>query len=77
MQDKERGDSVAKREITAKMVHKDQQEDFDRAFWRQAGHEARFAAAWEMVAEVERIRGKNAGEPRLQRSVAVLKRRGS
>ena len=48
---------------------------FDRDFWRRLGHEARFAAAWDMVAEVDLIRGKDARESRLQRSVEHLQRR--
>ena len=47
---------------------------FDREFWRRAGHEARFAAAWEMVQEVNLIRGRDADESRLQRSVEHLQR---
>lgn len=51
-------------------------EEFDRNFWAQAGAEAKFAASWEMVQEVDLFRGKkDAGEPRLQRSVQAVKRR--
>ena len=52
-------------------------EEFDREFWRRAGHEARFAAAWDMIAEAQLVRGKNASQPRLQRSVQTLERRES
>lgn len=50
--------------------------DFDRAFWARAGAEARFAAAWEMVQEVQLIRGKSdVSQSRLQRSVQRIQRR--
>jgi hypothetical protein len=50
---------------------------FDRMFWQRAGAEARFAAAWEMVAEAELFRGHDGGECRLQRSVQHIQRRKS
>ncbi len=53
-----------------------EEKDFDREFWKKAGHEARFAAAWEMVNEFYLIRGnKDVGEQRLQRSIQNIKRR--
>jgi hypothetical protein len=42
---------------------------FDLEFWSAVGAEGRFAATWEMVAETAAMRGKDAGELRLQRSV--------
>ncbi len=49
---------------------------FDREFWQSAGAEMRFAAAWQMVVEVDLIRGKPyAGEQRLQRSIQHIQRR--
>jgi hypothetical protein len=50
-------------------------EDFDLRFWARVGLRGRLAAAWDMVREVERMRGRNGRQLRLQRSVAVLKRR--
>lgn len=51
---------------------------FDKEFWANAGHEARFAAAWEMINEVRLIRGENnVRQSGLQRSVQNIKRRGS
>jgi hypothetical protein len=47
---------------------------FDLAFWKKVGAEGRFSAAWEMVLEVNAIRGKERREPRLRRSVQSLKR---
>jgi hypothetical protein len=49
---------------------------FDLAFWRAAGAEAIFAAAWEMVNEARAIRGEDGDEPRLQRAVVRVVRRG-
>lgn len=43
---------------------------FDREFWRKVGPEGRFAAAWQMVVDAHLLRGKDASELRLQRSVA-------
>jgi hypothetical protein len=48
---------------------------FDIAFWQKVGPEGIFAAAWEMVSEVRRIRGEDGDEPRLQRSVVRVIRR--
>jgi hypothetical protein len=42
---------------------------FDLEFWAAVGAEGRFAATWEMVAETAAMRGRDAGEFRLQRSV--------
>ena len=49
---------------------------FDLAFWREVGAEGIFAAAWEMVAERRAFEGDRADEPRLQRSVLRIVRRG-
>jgi hypothetical protein len=48
---------------------------FDLEFWDRVGAEGRFAAAWDMISEVSTLRGEDAGEPRLQRSVLRLRRR--
>lgn len=62
--------------ISARLVRRGEAEkEFDREFWRRAGPQARFEAAWEMVLEVYRMRGENADDPPFLRSVAVLKRR--
>ena len=47
---------------------------FDLEFWRKVGAEGRFSAAWEMVLEVNAIRGKDRDEPRLRRSVQNIER---
>jgi hypothetical protein len=41
---------------------------FDLLFWERVGAEGRFSAAWEMISEVQAVRGKDSDEPRLQRS---------
>jgi hypothetical protein len=48
---------------------------FDLEFWGRVGAEGRFAAAWEMISEATTLRGEDAGEPRLQRSVLRVLRR--
>ena len=64
------------RVVTAKLVKRGvEEEEFDQAFWREAGHQARLDAAFDMVKEFYLFRGEDAGELRLQRSVAVVKRR--
>ena len=67
---------MAERHITARFVRRDEDDrSFDREFWQRAGHEAIMAAAWEMLAEVHRVRGQDVSQPRLQRSVARFQRR--
>lgn len=48
---------------------------FDLEFWQKVGAAGRIAAAWEMVCEVAAIRGIDADQPRLQRTVERLQRR--
>jgi hypothetical protein len=48
--------------------------EFDQEFWQQVGHEGRFAAMWQMVKEVQAMRGGNGRQPRLQRSVQSIER---
>jgi hypothetical protein len=66
------------RKISGQMVRRSSKEEiiFDRNFWRKAGHEARFAAAWEMTQEVSAIRGQSDEcQPGLQRSVQNIQLR--
>jgi hypothetical protein len=53
---------------------KDMDRSFDLLFWKRVGAEGRFAAAWQMVSEVNAIKGKDIGESRLQRSVQSIQR---
>ncbi|HEY6477983.1 MAG TPA: hypothetical protein VI456_15505 [Polyangia bacterium] len=62
----------------ARVLRKGQVDDgsFDVDFWQKVGAEGIFAAAWDMVAEAQRMRGGSAEQPRLQRSVLRVIRRG-
>jgi hypothetical protein len=53
---------------------KDMDRSFDLLFWKRVGAEGRFAAAWQMVSEVNAIKGKEIGESRLQRFVQKIQR---
>ena len=50
-------------------------EEFDRKFWRQAGSQARFWAAREIVKDYLKMKGKNESLLRLRRSVQNIERR--
>jgi hypothetical protein len=66
----------AQRKITGKLVRldSDESEKMDREFWRNVGAVGRFRAAWEMVGEVDAIRGLDGSQPRLQRSGQNIQR---
>lgn len=49
-------------------------EQMDQDFWRGVDAETKFAAAWEMVAEVDAFRGGDGNQPRLQRTVQHIQR---
>lgn len=71
------GPNMPERRFKTRLIRRDEDDgSFDREFWQGLGHEAIFAAAWEMVAEVDLIRGGDGRQPRLQRSVHRLQRRG-
>ena len=68
---------MGRRVILERLVKRGEDDgSFDREFWRRAGAEARFAAAWEMVAEADLFRGNDGSECRLDKSVERLKSRG-
>jgi len=48
---------------------------FDIEFWQEQGHEAIFAAAWELVELAEEM--KHGRKPTLQKNVTALKRIGN
>ncbi len=50
-------------------------ERWDAWFWRQAGAAARFEAAWAMVGEFLKMRGKPRAQLRLRRSFMRVRRR--
>jgi hypothetical protein len=67
---------IQKRMVTEKLVKRSQDRgDFDKDFWEKVGPEGRFAAAWEMIVEADLFKGKNASQPRLQRSIQNIQRR--
>jgi hypothetical protein len=68
---------VKKRVVMARVIKRGEADEgaFDREFWRRVGPEGRFAASWDMVAEVSALRDAYAGQSRLQRSVVRLERR--
>ena len=43
--------------------------EFDMLFWKKAGVQARFSAAWQMLEEFYKIRNKHGYKLRLQRTV--------
>lgn len=61
--------------MARKITWDQQNRSFDLEFWEKVGPEGKFAATWQMVCELPLWKGKNAGQPRLQRSIASLKRR--
>lgn len=52
----------------------DKDRSFDKMFWQNAGIEAIFEAAWEMLQDYYLIRGKDASELRLQRTVEAFRK---
>ncbi len=59
----------------ARLIKSDEMDrSFDLEFWHKVGAEGRFAAAWQMVLEVNTIKGKKIYEPRLQRSIQNIQR---
>jgi hypothetical protein len=70
----------SKRVVVVNLCRQNSQDaiTFDRKFWSDAGPEARFSAAWEMVKEVSLFRGeKDVRQSRLQRSVCTFQQRKS
>jgi hypothetical protein len=65
------------RVVMARVVTREQhgERSFDIEFWQKVGDVGRFAAAWQMVKEVQRIRGKSGELPRLQKSITRVVRR--
>ncbi len=65
------------RVIMSRVVGREEHADrsFDLEFWEKVGAEGRFAAAWQMVKEVQLMRGQSGELPRMQRNVARVLRR--
>lgn len=49
-------------------------EEWDRKFWRRAGAQARFAAAYEAIKDYFKMKGTNERHLRLRRSVQSIER---
>lgn len=47
---------------------------FDREFWQSTGDEAIFDAVWEMIVDYTILRGDNADEFRIQRTVESFRK---
>lgn len=60
------------KKITERLTDYSNSDSFDIEFWRKAGVQARFAAAWKMVEELYRIRGMHGYKLRLQRSIQSI-----
>ncbi|RME59048.1 MAG: hypothetical protein D6780_05725 [Candidatus Dadabacteria bacterium] len=56
-----------------KLGEEDKREVYE--YWDKLGDEARFKAAWELVIEAYKIKGKDLNELRFQRSVEKLVRK--
>ena len=62
--------------FSAQLVKRGEEEKgFNRAFWHEAGHEARFTALWQMVLEADLLRGGDGRQSGLQKSAEVLRKR--
>ncbi len=66
-----------RRVVMSRVVTRDQHNDrsFDIEFWEKVGDVGRFAAAWQMIREVQLIRGQSGELPPFQKSVARVLRR--
>jgi hypothetical protein len=65
-----------KRHVVSKLVRQgEDEEEFDRRFWRELGPSARWEALWDMVFELRAWKGEPGDQPRLQRSVLRIERR--
>jgi len=60
--------------MTRRVLLSEMDRSFDLEFWDKVGVEGRWEAAWEMTAEVQRIRGKSGNQSRLQRYVQNIQR---
>lgn len=65
------------RVVMSRVVSREQHSErsFDIEFWQKVGDVGRAAAAWQMVREVQLIRGLSGELPRLQKSVTRVIRR--
>jgi hypothetical protein len=68
---------LKRRVVMSRVVKRDQHDDrsFDVEFWQKVGDAGRFAAAWQMIKEVQLIRGQSGELPPFQKSVGRIIRR--
>lgn len=59
--------------VSSRAQHGDR--SFDIEFWQKIGDVGRFAAAWQMIKEVQLIRGQKGELPRMQKNVTRIIRR--
>ncbi len=66
---------MTKKKIQGKVAHSFKEaKEFDKRFWRKAGAQARFSAAWLMLSDYFKMRGKSGRLPRLRRTVQNIER---
>jgi hypothetical protein len=65
------------RVIMSRVASRKQHDDrsFDTEFWQKVGDVGRFAAAWQMIKEVQLMHGKSGELPRMQKNVMRVIRR--
>jgi len=68
---------LKRRVVMSRVVSREQHSDrsFDIEFWQKVGDVGRFAAAWQMIKEVQLIRGQSGELPPFQKSVGRIIRR--
>lgn len=72
-----KNDHSRPRVIMSRVARREQHSDrsFDIEFWQKIGDVGRFAAAWQMIKEVQLIRGQKGELPRMQKNVTRIIRR--
>lgn len=74
--DKEQNSLPKARVVMSRLIHRDQHDrSFDLEFWDRVGAAGRFEAAWQMLKEVQLMRGQSGELPRLQKNVTRVLRR--
>jgi hypothetical protein len=70
-------DQSKPRVIMSRVVNREQHNDrsFDVEFWQKVGDVGRFAAAWQMIKEVQLMRGQSGELPRMHKNVTRIIRR--
>ena len=73
-QPKQKDQSKRMRRMARLARAKEENRSFDLIIWNKVGAEGKFEAAWQMVSEVNALKGKEADKPRLQRSIQSIQR---